>query len=353
MKHIRFYFALLMLFGISGCGKPDFSDLVHDVPSGTDFLFSDSMTLVVGKDMLSTINGKDSCFVQIIDGEDIVEMTTRYIVGDSVFYGGTTSYLMIHPIAAGEAHCRLYNDRWGFDTALTITIKDYVAPYDTNYSTYTFYPENRDFPITQERATIGVKGPKQMGTKIMDKFVLSSSANGHNIVGSNCDSWIALRFDYVGTAYVKFYNEDFDTLIQVNVLPTYTTYEEPPLDFDDTRDSVITKMGIPGLEDETERCLEYQLQGQTYSYIVRVYLLSSGLIKDYEVVFSDEEAKAELKPFIEERYKKMQTWNGYYVYARAFDTSYPDIYDRETTVLVENFLQGKVVYKNPENYSNW
>jgi hypothetical protein len=353
MKQIRLYIALLILFSISGCGKADFSDMVHDVPHGADFLFSEDISITVGKDTLSTINGKDSCFVQIIDGEDIVNVTTQYVVDDKVFFGGTTSYLMIHPIAAGEAHCRLYNDKWGFDTTVTITIKENVVHGDTDYSVYTFYPENRNFPITQEDVTIGVKGPKAMGTKIMDKFILSSTANGNNNINGNYDSWINIHLNYVGTAYVKFYNEDFDTLIQVSVLPIYTTFEEPPLDFDDTHDSVVAKMGTPSVDLITEGVIEYLCHGPIYDYTVRVNLLSSGTIKDYEVVFSDDEAKTELRSFIEERYKKMGTWDGYYIYARAYDTTYPSLYDSETKVLVENFLHGKVVYKNPENHLNW
>lgn len=353
MKHKGFYIAIFVLLVFFGCGKADFSDLVQDVPPEIDFQFPDNMTIVVGKDTLSTINGKDSCFVQIVDGEDIINVTTKYVVGDRVFYGGTTSYLIIHPIAAGEAHCRLYNDRWNLDTTLTITIKENVVPGDTDYSVYTFYPENRNFPITQEDVTIGVKGPKAMGTKIMDKFILSSTANGNNNINGNYDSWINIHLNYVGTAYVKFYNEDFDTLIQVNALPSYMTFEEPPLDFDDTHDSVVAKMGTPSVDFITEGILEYMCHGPVYDYTVRVKMLSSGTINEYEVVFVDDEAKTELRLFIEERYKKMGTWDGYYIYARAYDTTYPNIYDGETKVLLENFQQGKVVYKNPENHLNW
>lgn len=355
MKTRTFFCVVAIAMVLVGCTKPDFGENHYiDESSNVKFITPSVEFEKTGIKTFVCVHGVSGCGVSFNKNNGVFDiLNVFWAPDDEYFYNGITTYIYIEILSEGTAQCRLYNDNCQFDTVVTITVRERVIPNDTNNSLYTFYPENRDFPIAQEWATIGVKGPKQMGMKIMDQFVLSSSANGHNSVGSDCDSWIALRFKYVGTAFVKFYNEDFDTLIQVNVLPTYTTYEEPPLDFDDTRDSVIAKMGIPGLEDETDRHLEYQLQGQTYVYIVRVFLLPSGLIKDYEVMVSGEEAKAELKSFVEERYKEIQTWNGYYVYARAFDTSYPDIYDRGTTVLVENFLQGKVVYKNPENHSNW
>ena len=353
MKHIGKILIGIFLIGLSGCEPVDFSDIAPNVSSDVNYLFSDSISIVVGNDGLATINGKDSCFVELVDGEDVVELNTLYSIGDKYFYGGITSYVKIHPLSEGVAHCRLFNTKFEFDTTIIITVTKNHTPGDTSYTTYTFYPEDRDFPISQERARLEAKGPKVMGTKIMDKFLLSSGANGSNSVNNNCTSWIDIRFNYVGTTYVKFYNEDFDTLIQVNILPTYTTFEEPDLDFDDTWDSVVAKMGTPQSESTDENYLVYNCQGLQYAYTIRVNLLSSGLIKDYEVAFTDEEAKTELRAFVEERYMNRGTWNGYFIYARAFDTTYPSLYDSGTKVVVENFLQGKITYKNPENHTNW
>lgn len=353
MKQVGKILMGIFLVGIVGCEPEPFPTPGQNVPDGVNYMFSDNISLIVGNDGLATINGKDSCFVELVDGEDVVELNTLYSIGDKYFYGGITSYVKIHPLSEGVAHCRLFNTKYEFDTTLVITVTNNHAQGDTDYTTYTFYPDDRDFPITQESARLEVKGPKIMGTKIMDKFLLSSSANGHNSVNDVCTSWIDIRLNYVGTAYVKFYNEDFDTLIQVNILPTYTTFEEPNLDFDDTRDSIIIKMGNPQSENTIENYLIYNLQGPVYAYTLRVNMLSSGVIKDYEISFTEEVAKEELRGFVEERYMKMTTWNGFYIYARAFNTTYPNTYDGETKLLVENFLQGKITYKNPENHLNW
>ena len=353
MRHVRnSNIVLIILYFLAGC-KPDFPDYSAEVQSGKDFLYPDNISLVIGKDELAIINGIDSCFVQLIDGEDVVEMNVIHVVGDKYFFGGITSYLQMHPIATGEAHCRLFNNSLRFDTTITISIAEEEIPQDTVFSEYTFYPEDRRFPITLGGTRLSVIGPKIMGKKIMDKFILSSSTDGSQDSNSVCTSWIDIRFNYVGTACVKFYNEDFDTLIRVDVLPTYNTFEEPKLDFNDTRDSVVFKLGNPQIENPTDNYLIYNCQGENYPYTLKINLTSFGVIKDYEVAFADEEAKAELKLFIEERYKKMSTWNGYYIYARAFDTTYPSLYDSNTKALVENFSQGKVIYKNPENYPNW
>ena len=354
MKQIGKILIGIFLIGLAGCEPDvDFSDIAPNVASDVNYIFPDGISMVVGNDGLATINGKDSCFVELVDGEDVVELNTLYSIGDKCFYGGITSYVKIHSLSEGVAHCRLFNTKYEFDTTIIITVTNNHTPGDTSYTTYTFYPEDRNFPITQERAVLEAKGPKVMGTKIMDKFLLSSSTNGSNSINNNCTSWIDIRLNYVGTAYVKFYNEDFDTLIQVNILPTYTTFEEPALDFDDTRDSILDKIGNPQIENTIENYLLYNLQGSVYAYTLRVNMLSSGVIKDYEIAFTEEAAKDELRGYVEERYMKMTTWNGFYIYARAYNTTYPNTWDGETKLLVENFLQGKITYKNPENHTNW
>ena len=346
-------FIIILLIGIVGC-EPDFPDnTIITIPDGTYFLIPDTMdTITLGNNRCMTIHGKDSCFVEILDN---LTRSILYATGDKFFDGGITTYLLLYPQTVGKAHFRLYNNRLNFDTIIEISVKE-AQPVDTDYTVYTFYPSDRNFPLTQKEAGISVTGPKTMGSKIMDAFILSSNGSGNTSRNNECDSYINIHLNYVGSAFVKFYNEDFDTLIRVDVLPSYTTFEEPPLDFDDTRDSVIAKLGEPN-DEYTEGIyvsyMGYNCHGALYDYTIYVNFLSSGFVKDYEVAFTDEEAKAELKLFIEERYKKMNTLNGYYIYARAYNTSYPNIYDSETKVLVENFLQGMVIYKNPENHSIW
>lgn len=351
MKRIDKLILGILLLVLTGCEDPDFSEYSNNGAQGEKFRYPNKISLEIGNDGYATINGIDSCFIQLIDGEDIVAVSPRYVVGDRCFYGGITSYLQIHPLAEGVAHCRLYNDRLGFNKTMTISIAK------NDHPEYKFYPEDRDFLITQVSDTLKVVGPKSMGMANMDKYILSLKTTGRSAVGSTCISEVLIGFNYVGTAYVKFYNEDFDTLIRVNVLPVYSTFEEPSLDFDDTRDSVVAKLGVPQEENADGQYLQYNCHGPVYDYTIRVNMLSwdeMSEIKDYEVAFTDEEVIPELHWFVEERYKKQtDKWNGYFVYARAYNTTNPNIYDSETKVLVMKSQQGKVIYKNPSNHSNW
>lgn len=350
MKRIDKLILGILLLVLTGCEDPDFSEYSDNGASGEKFRYPNKISLEIGNDGYATINGIDSCFIQLIDGEDIVAVSPRYVVGDRCFYGGITSYLQFHPLAEGVAHCRLYNDRLGFCATLSISIK----------GNYKFYPEDRDFLLSKGHVQFEVVGPNNVGVDVTDKFIIqqkrriSGGSDGH-LTRTSVD----IYFKHVGTAYVKFYNEDIDTLIQINVLPTYFTFEEPPLDFDDTRDSVVAKLGVPQKVNAEGQYLQYNCHGPVYDYTIRVNMLSwdeMGEIKDYEVVLADEEATeavVELHRFVEERYMEVSSWNGYDVYARAVNTTYPSLYDSETKVLVMNYLQAKVIYKNPSKHSNW
>lgn len=349
MKKNKFILPILLVGSLLyGC-----SDKESITPS-RDFLIPSHAELLVGDYGYFTICGVDTCYAQLTYGDSIVEMRARYTIDDRYYYHGVTTYLLLKGTSIGEAQCRLFNPMHGLDTSFMIYVTDGSTPTPVQESEYQIIPENRQFYTDQDTVTFKVKGPKSVGMRIMDEFLLSSSVNGRNSINDNCTSWFLLNLNYVGDAKVKFYNEDFDTIINIQVLPRYNTYEEPNVDFDDTRDSVIAKLGTPATDNTTDNYLLYDCTNGIYPYSVKVNMLSSGRVKDIEVIFEDEAAKDELQSFVEERYKKYySTWNGYYVYVRAFNVASPSSYDASTRVLVENFLQGKVIYKNPSNHSNW
>ena len=99
MKYIGKILIGIFLIGLTSCEPDvDFSDIAQDISTDVNYLFSDSVSIVVGNDGLATINGKDSCFVELVDGVDVVELNTLYSIGDKYFYGGITSFVKIHSL---------------------------------------------------------------------------------------------------------------------------------------------------------------------------------------------------------------------------------------------------------------
>lgn len=326
---------------LSGCEK--------SISFGSDNPFVLSSNISDGN---LVVWGIDSCKAMITSGDQYLRITGIYYNVDNVFHaGGVETRIQMQALADGVAKCRIYNEKYDFDTIVSVKVGN-GTPELPVADGYRILPANRQFPITQHSAVISVVGPKIVGGRVIDEFILRAiSPSGNNSVDS---SWMTLQLNKVGVANVKFFNEEWDTIIQVEVLPTYRTYDEPSLDFDDTRDSVIAKLGAPTSENTAEKTIVYVLQGDTYYYTVTVTMNSGGTINDYEVQVSDEAAKAELKSFIEERYLKYaSTFNGYNIYVKAKQSTYPSMYDSETTVVVENFLHGIVQYKNPTNHSSW
>lgn len=355
MKYTIISIITVWLLFLVGCEPEPFSNPSNEIPSGVSFIVGNNNSLGVGNDGCITINGKDSCLVELNDGNDIVELETVYTIGDKYFYGGITTYIKTHPLAEGKAQCRLYNTKYGFDTTICIVVSNGTNPGGEDPSGYIISPNNTQFSISEGTIEITVTGPKPMGTKNLNTFVLFDY--GGNVIYDNTTGVYirkqSLQLSHVGTAGYKFYNEEWDTTIRIEVLPQYSTYSEPDLDFDDTRDSIILKIGTPDSENESENTFTYLLDGPVYSYTLTIRLQNEGTLKDYDISFSDEAAKEELRKFVAERYFRCGTHNGYYIYTRGFNQTAPSPYSEDNTVLIENFIQGTVSYKNPVRSWEW
>lgn len=354
MKYIGKILVGIFLIGLAGC-EPDFSDIAPNVSSDVNYLFSDSISIVVGNDGLTTINGKDSCFVELADGEDVVELNTLYSIGDKYFYGGITSYVKIHPLSEGVAHCRLFNTKYEFDTTISIIVSSGTTPGGETTSEYVISPSNTHFSITEGIVELTVTGPKPMGGSNLNTFVLFNYG-GNVAYDDSVGAYVRkqrIQLSHVGSANFKFYNEGWDTIISIEVLPQYNTFTEPNLDFDDTRDSIMAKLGTPDSEDESNGTLTYIFNGPEYAYTLMIRLRDVGVVKDYDVTFADEAAKEELRLFVQERYYRYGTHNGYYIYTKGFNQTVPSPYSEGNTVLIENFLHGSVSYKNPSRSWEW
>lgn len=128
---LRYLILLVSMMVLIGCNADyDFSDLVNDNMSNTNFQGASDTSFVYGNDGLIIINGVDSCFVQFIDGKDNVEINSMYIGGDMCYYDGITSYLRIHPLRVGTARCRLYNHRLNYDSQFKINILPRYTTYN-------------------------------------------------------------------------------------------------------------------------------------------------------------------------------------------------------------------------------
>ena len=241
------------------------------------------------------------------------------------------------------------------DTVITLHIIPSSGGQDDNASEYTF-TEDRSWPVTETQIQIQSKGPKKMYLKVMDQFIYGkSSSDANSSVNGVTTSTYWLIPKFTGRTYVKFYNEDFDTLIPIEFLPTYNTYDEPGLDFDDTKDSMIVKMGSPSDSVGYEHTYLYFMDGGRQGYTVTVRLNGDGLVDNYEIALQGSTDSEELKSFIVERYYKTSTqWHGHNVYLRAFDVSSPSVYNSNAYMAItEDFIHSKVTYRNPATFNSW
>ena len=126
-------------------------------------------------------------------------------------------------------------------------------------------------------------------------------------VSNGFDGEIEIKGLHVGKTNLRLFNDDVDMKFPIEVIGNYNTFSEPPIDFDDTRDSIKAKLGTPLLEDfpidDTTRAYVY-----SDSVAERLFVLffeSSINCKTYALLFNDENVTLtnELQPFLEERYK--------------------------------------------------
>ena len=335
--------------------EPEFRKYPN-ISEDTYFLFPENIKMDVGAFTIATINGVDSCFVELIYGEDVIDYSVQYNIGDTCFYGGITTYMILHSNAVGEARFHLYNNRLNIDTTIGITVQPSDNSEGGSVSGYSITPSNTKYKISVGTIEFTVIGPEAMGVRSMDEFILEKLDGSIIINNQTQGGYIRkqqVKLSHVGSALLKFYNEWWDTLIYIEVLPEYTTYTEPPLDFDDTRDSVLSKLGEPDAEEPG--ILNYNLSGPVYPYQLIVRFREDGILRDYDVMFSDPGAIYELPLYIKERYYEYgyTTYNGYHIYTRGYDQRIPSPYSPDNKVLVQNFIYGYVSYKNPARSSEW
>lgn len=195
--------------------------------------------------------------------------------------------------------------------------------------------------------------------EIMDEFVVEQlysytimNDSEYVEVGS-CDVYIWLRPSHVGNTHLHIHNSIHDTLLSVCVLPEYYTYTEPNLDFDDTDDSVRTKLlkkysqYAYNTEDQY-----YQVGDSRCMFNLYVNYSNSGTVDNYVVDLYQSVASEELTGYIDERYYKTSAQsNGLPVYIRAFNISTTPSISDATLIVIPDIAGHKVTYKNPMTYS--
>lgn len=369
MKYIGKILICIFLIGLTSC-EPDvvFSDIAPNVASDVNYMFPDSVSIVVGNDGLATINGKDSCFVELIDGEDVVELNTLYSIGDKYFYGGITSYVTIHSLSEGVAHCRLFNTKFEFDTTISIIVSSGTTPGieptpDAPYVWSSWFSTSlesdsiilfvgdygRAFQIHCEIEGLSVVNDDDFIAKLYNTGSLIVSGYGsYSYTGK-----YSIAPEHVGNTTLHISAQGNSSIVKVTVLGEYYTYTEPGLDFDDTEDSVRAKL-LKTFSLYTYNPAEhyYQVEDSRCRYNLYVNYANNGTVDNYIVDLYQGVSSDELVGYVAERYYKTTAYsNGLPVYIKAFNVSSPSISDA-SVVVIPNNASHKVTYKNPMTYSN-
>lgn len=343
MKTSSLLLAFLLLLGFVSC-EPDFPCYSDNIQSECNFVVPSTVLVDrFGGAKCVAVSGKDSCFVQLVTGEGVVKIEAIHNIGDTIFFGGITSYIKIIPIAEGVATCRLYNNELEFDTIISIRVA----------SAYQFFPPSPHcFLISERIGEMGVVGPEAMNIEIMDNFIMSQTFQTITPQQDRVVSMVEVVLHRVGTTYVKFYNEDADTIIPIRVLPVYSTFTEPPLDFNDTQDSVRSKL-IKTFSVYTylpaEQC--YQIHDSLCMYNLYVNYSDEGTIKDYTVDLYQGADENELSGYINERYYRTAFYeNGLPIFIKAVNVVTPSI-SGATVMVIPDYVNSTITYKDPVTYS--
>lgn len=222
----------------------------------------------------------------------------------------------------------------------------------------TDYPNDEFvFFISDSRKEVNFRSNNKdsLFVEITDRFIVQQT-NTHIWPCSfdeSCDARTYLMPLHVGNSYLHIYNSMHDTLLNVFVLPEYYTYTEPGLDFDDTYDSVRTKLlkAYSHYAYNTED--HYYLVGDSRCmFNLYVNYSNSGTVDNYDVDLYQGVASEELTGYINERYYKTSAQsNGLPVYIRAFNISTTPSISDATLIVILDIAGHKVTYKNPMTYS--
>ena len=156
-----------------------------------------------------------------------------------------------------------------------------------------------------EKETVKITNSKdQVSYEVGNYFVASCNLIVETSGVSNNYTYSVVG-NHVGNTYVRF-SGGIDLDVPIEVMAKYHTYEEPNLDFDDTRDSVKSKFGEPTLEDvplnDTTKVYVYYIN-ENNTMLVNFYTYNEK-VGSYALSFSDESIFDELDPYLIERYEK-------------------------------------------------
>lgn len=185
-----------------------------------------------------------------------------------------------------------------------------------------------------------------------DEFVIGVSSWSWFTYGFTCSMNATIRKpSHVGSTYLHIYNSEHSALIKVQVLPQYYIYTEPGLDFDDTEDSVRSKLANPVLfYDPANRT--YQVVDVHGNYNLQIFYAEDGTIDHYVVTLLNHPSEGELRGYIEERYYYYRTTvNQLPIYIKAFNEHNPSISDA-TVVVILDLESSTITYQNPVTYNN-
>lgn len=193
-----------------------------------------------------------------------------------------------------------------------IVIVDQVASDDTTHTgndPITITPSSLSLHHG-DNETLHITSQRYLSASIGDEYIAKKKSDNY----SSPNREIVIEAKYVGSTYLHLSNSDVDTVVPIEVVPEYTTYDEPNLDFDDNRDSVIAKLGTPLLDyDTTMTFYEFSDAGMIFILV---------LFDDYKKVSSyavelDETYETEVENFIAERYAFYRYYSGYNFYIDA------------------------------------
>lgn len=155
----------------------------------------------------------------------------------------------------------------------------------------------------------------------------------------------------VGRTNLHVSAQNHNTDIKVVILGEHYTYTEPGIDFDDTEDSVRSKL-IKTFSYYAYNSADqyYQVGDSRGKYNLYINYSNNGMIDNYVVDLYQGESAEEITGFISERYYKTSAYsNGLPVYIKAYNLANPSISDA-SIVIIPNPTHHKVTYKNPATY---
>lgn len=181
------------------------------------------------------------------------------------------------------------------------------------------------------------------GLTIDDSFIVDFGVGVSGVVEESSSSGGNLNYElsqsgrlvasHVGETVLRITSLVLDTSFRVIVMGNYHTYTEPGLDFDDTQDSVCSKLTMRFHEYSTIADNCYQLCDDRNCYNLYVNY-TDGVVDNYIVELSSTVPADELLAFLSERYQQIG-----------------DVFMRPNTLIVIPDIDSNTIsYKKPQTY---